>query len=87
MGKGFAGVLAAAVSMHEQARRRLADGYTRGKHNKVRTELLEILQHNPTAWQLSGTRAVFIMEPMTLRKLRKDIPDYLLSSSRRTEVL
>ncbi|MDO7848501.1 hypothetical protein Q5H92_19195 [Hymenobacter sp. M29] len=63
------------------------DGYTRGKHDKVRTELLEILQHNPTAWQISGTRAVLIMEPMTLRKLRKDIPDYLLSSSRQGDRL
>ena len=63
------------------------DGYTRGKHDKVRTELLEILQHNPAAWQLSGTRAVLLMEPMTLRKLRKDIPDYLLSSSRQGDRL
>lgn len=63
------------------------DGYTRGKHDKVRTELLEILQHNPTAWQVSSTRAVLLMEPMTLRKLRKDIPDYLLSSSRQGDRL
>jgi hypothetical protein len=27
------------------------------------------------------------MEPMTLRKLRKDIPDYLLSSSRQGDRL
>ncbi len=63
------------------------DGYTRGKHDKVRTELLEILQYNPTAWQISGTRVVLLMEPMTLRKLRKDIPDYLLSSGRQGDRL
>lgn len=63
------------------------DGYTRGKHDKVRTELLEILQHSPTAWQVSSTRAVLLMEPTTLRKLRKDIPDYLLSSSRQGDRL
>ena len=63
------------------------DGYTRGKHDKVRTELLEILQHTPTAWQVSGTRAVLLMEPMTLCKLRKDIPDYLLSNSRQGDRL
>ena len=32
-------------------------------------ELLEILRHNQAAWQLSGTRAVLLMEPITLRKL------------------
>ena len=26
------------------------DEYTRGKHDEVRTELLEILRHNPAAW-------------------------------------
>ncbi|MGI4870197.1 MAG: hypothetical protein ACRYFX_03345 [Janthinobacterium lividum] len=45
------------------------------------------MRHNPTAWQLSGSRAVLLMEPVTLRKLRKDIPDYLLSNSRQGDRL
>ncbi len=55
--------------------------YGRSKHDKIKDELLQIRQHNPSAWSASGDKLVLQLNDVrALRKLRKDVPDYVVGS-------
>lgn len=56
------------------------DEYTQAKHDKVKTELAQIWEHNQPAWKIQGPTIILKLDDMhAARKLRKDIPDYLIS--------
>jgi len=56
------------------------DEYTQAKHDKVKTELAQIWEHNPLTWKIQGPTIILKLDDMhAARKLRKDIPDYLIS--------
>ncbi|MBZ0316527.1 MAG: hypothetical protein K8L91_08925 [Anaerolineae bacterium] len=55
--------------------------YSRGKHDKVKNDLLEILKYNPEAWSEKGNKIILTFnDSVEQRKLSRDIPDYLISS-------
>lgn len=55
--------------------------YGRAKHDKVKDELSQRMRHNPDAFAREGDKVVLRLDDVhDLRKLRKDVPDYLISS-------
>jgi len=57
------------------------DEYSRGKHDKVKNELLQQWQYTPTAWNEKGNKLILKLDDVhSLRKLKKDVPDYLVFS-------
>lgn len=58
------------------------DEYIHTKHDKIKDELLQIVEHNRAAWSESGNLVVLRLEKdiHTIGKLAKDIPDYLIRS-------
>lgn len=55
--------------------------YGRSKHDKIKDELSQIWKHNPSAWSALGDELVLKLNDVhALRKLRKDVPDYLVGS-------
>jgi hypothetical protein len=55
------------------------DEYTQAKHDKVKTELAQLWEHKRAAWTLQGPTIILKVDDIhAARKLRKDIPDYLV---------
>lgn len=55
--------------------------YSRAKDDKIKDELLQRMLHNPDAFSMEGNKVVLRLGDVhDLRKLRKDVPDYLISS-------
>ncbi len=52
--------------------------YGQGKHDKVKDELLQLMHYDPDAWSREGNKVVLRLND--LRKLKKDVPDWLISS-------
>jgi hypothetical protein len=62
--------------------------YERSKHDKVRDELLQLMRHAPDAWKRDASKVVLRLADIhDLRKLKKDVPDYLLASGSRGNAL
>lgn len=62
--------------------------YEHGKHDRVRDELLQLMRHNPDAWRRDAGKVVLRLDDIhDLRKLKKDVPDYLLASGSRGNAL
>jgi len=55
--------------------------YSRAKDDKIKDELLQRMLHNPDAFSMEGNKVVLRLGDVhDLCKLRKDVPDYLISS-------
>lgn len=52
--------------------------YGQGKHDKIRDELLQLMRYDPDAWSSEGNKVVLRLNDT--RKLRKDVPDWLIAS-------
>lgn len=52
--------------------------YGQSKHDKVKDELLQLMHYDPDAWSREGNKVVLRLND--LRKLKKDVPDWLISS-------
>lgn len=52
--------------------------YSRSKHDKIKDELLELMRYDPDAWSREGNKIVLRLND--LRKLKKDVPDWLIAS-------
>jgi hypothetical protein len=52
--------------------------YGRSKHDKIKDELLQLMRYDPEAWSREGSKVVLRLND--LRKLKKDVPDWLISS-------
>lgn len=62
--------------------------YERNKHDKIKDELLQHMRHDPEAWRRDGQKIVLHLSDVhELRKLKKDVPDYLLASGSRGTAL
>jgi len=57
------------------------DEYSMTKHDKVKDELLQRMRYSPDAWSRNRDRIVLRLDDIhDLRKLKKDVPDYLIGS-------
>ncbi len=57
------------------------DEYGKGKHDKVKDDLLQRMRYNPDNWSRNRDKVVLRLDDIhDLRKLRKDVPDYLIGS-------
>jgi len=55
--------------------------YVQTKHDKVKDELRSYIQHSPDAWSENAGNLVLRLEDIhQIRKLAKDVPDYLIHS-------
>lgn len=62
--------------------------YGLSKHDKIEEELLQLMRYNPDAWKKDGNKVVLRLADMhDLRKLKKDVPDYLIGSGSRGSTL
>lgn len=62
--------------------------YEHSKHDKVKDELLQLMYHDPDAWRREANKIVLRLDDIhDLRKLRRDVPDYLLTSGSRGNAL
>ncbi len=48
------------------------------KHEKIKDELLQLMRYDPDAWSREGNKIVLRLND--LRKLKKDVPDWLIAS-------
>jgi hypothetical protein len=64
------------------------DDYIHTKHDKVKEELLQLWQYNPSAWNEKGNKVILKLDDIhSSRKLLKDIPDYLTTSGSRGDII
>ncbi len=58
--------------------------YSEQKHDKIKTELLELWKYNPDAWSVKGNKIILQLDNDShgIRRFARDIPDYLISSRR-----
>lgn len=62
--------------------------YVQAKHDKVKDELIQIYRHKPSAWSIQAGKVVLkIDDALSARKLRKDIPDYLINPGSQGDVI
>lgn len=54
------------------------DEYGQRKHEKVKDELLQLIRYDPDAWSREGNKVVLRLND--LRKLKRDVPDWLVAS-------
>lgn len=64
------------------------EDYEQSKHDKVKDELLQHIRHDPDAWRRNGEKIVLHLSDVhELRKLKRDVPDYLVESGSRGTAL
>lgn len=64
------------------------EDYEQSKHDKIKDELLQHMRHDPDAWRREGEKVVLHLSDVhELRKLKRDVPDYLLESGSRGTAL
>ena len=64
------------------------DEYVQAKHDKVKDELIQLWHHKPDAWTVQGQKLVLRLDDViSIRKLKKDIPDYLIASGSQGDVI
>lgn len=57
------------------------DRYIQTKHDKVKDELRSYIRHSPDAWsENAGNLVLRLTDIHQIRKLQKDVPDYLIHS-------
>ncbi len=62
--------------------------YSQSKHDKIKDELLQLLEHQRSSWSTKGNKIFLRLEDVhSSRKLLKDIPDYLVSTGSRGDVI
>lgn len=52
--------------------------YVHSKHDKIKDELLQLMRYDADAWSREGNKVVLRLND--LRKLKKDVPDWLIAS-------
>ncbi len=74
----FAGHL---EELPEWCRATSIEEYGRGKHDKFKDDLIQRMRYNPETWSRRSDKIVLRLEDIhDLRKLKRDAPDYLISS-------
>jgi hypothetical protein len=64
------------------------EDYEQSKHDKIKDELLQHMRHDPDAWRRDRDKVVLHLSDVhELRKLKRDVPDYLLGSGSRGTAL
>lgn len=64
------------------------EDYEQSKHDKIKDELLQHMRHAPDAWRRDKDKIVLHLSDVhELRKLKRDVPDYLLGSGSRGTAL
>lgn len=57
------------------------DEYSKSKHDKVKDDLLQRMRYSPDNWLRNRDKIVLRLDDIhDLRKLKKDVPDYLIGS-------
>lgn len=56
--------------------------YSEEKHFKIKQELLELYKYNPKAWKMTANKVTLHLDVQSVKKMTKDIPDYMVSGSR-----
>ncbi|PDW00584.1 hypothetical protein [Candidatus Chloroploca asiatica] len=62
--------------------------YVQAKHDKVKDELGQLYRHKPSAWSIQAGKVILKLDDIvSARKLRKDIPDYLINPGSQGDVI
>lgn len=62
--------------------------YAQAKHDKVKDELVQLYRHKPDAWSVQAGKVVLKLDDVhSARKLKKDIPDYLINPGSQGDVI
>jgi len=62
--------------------------YVQAKHDKVKDELRQLHQHKPGAWSIEAGKVILKLDDvLSARKLKKDIPDYLINAGSQGDVI
>ena len=61
--------------------------YSEHKHDKVKNDLTELWNYNKKAWQVVGDRIMLKIDSASTNRLKRDIPDYLLTCNRAGDTL
>lgn len=56
--------------------------YSEDKHFKIKQDLLELYKYNPKAWKMSANKVTLHLDVQSVKKMARDIPDYMMSGSR-----
>lgn len=64
------------------------DEYARGKHDKVKDELAQLVRYNPAAWRRKHDKVVLRLDDVhSARKLLKDVPSHLVDNGSRGDAI